>query len=437
MAATAATTVTTVSQLDGLFKEVYADRLENLIPDNARLISMVNFSERDREGNKYNQPVVLTCEHGVTYASAGDGAFYLMSPVAMTTQNAELNGSQLALRASIDYETASKAAGSKKAFIKSTELIIQNMLESITMRLELSAIYGGIGTGNGLGQTEDAYDLSDDDTLYLQLTDASWAVGIWAGSENAYVNFYNGTSIIGTAGSNGALGTADFKITEIDITNKRIQVSGDSTVLSTLSTTAQTSGTNLDIYWKDAYNKEMTGLNDIVTNTGTLFNINATNYHLWRGNTYAVSGTLTMATFLKAMGLPVSRGLNEPAQSFCNPDVWAVLNSELAGNRRYDGSYKVDKGTNGFKAITFYAPNGDIEIIGHPCIKTADMFVFPKKRFKRIGASDITFTNPGTGYKFFRELTDQAGFELRVYTHQALFCETPAKCLKLTGITVS
>ena len=54
---------------------------------------------------------------------------------------------------------------------------------------------------------------------------------------------------------------------------------------------------------------------------------------------------------------------------------------------------------------------------------------------KRIGSTDVTFNNPGMGNKFFRELTDNAGFELRVYSDQAVFIEKPAKATKITGLT--
>jgi len=45
--------VTSPSQLTGLFKEAYGDQIENLIPEVAKLVKMIPFSQRDRElGNK-------------------------------------------------------------------------------------------------------------------------------------------------------------------------------------------------------------------------------------------------------------------------------------------------------------------------------------------------------------------------------------------------
>jgi hypothetical protein len=46
--------------LNGLFKEVYADKLENLIPDGVKLLNMISFvSRQHQEGSLYHQPVVL------------------------------------------------------------------------------------------------------------------------------------------------------------------------------------------------------------------------------------------------------------------------------------------------------------------------------------------------------------------------------------------
>ena len=57
----------------------------------------------------------------------------------------------------------------------------------------------------------------------------------------------------------------------------------------------------------------------------------------------------------------------------------------------------------------------------------------------RVGSTDITFKLPGQEYedRFFRELTDRAGFELRAYTDQALFCEAPGKLVLIEDIVNS
>lgn len=47
-----------LSTLNGLFKEVYAKRVENLIPDGVRLLNRVDFAAREQQpGGNYHQPV--------------------------------------------------------------------------------------------------------------------------------------------------------------------------------------------------------------------------------------------------------------------------------------------------------------------------------------------------------------------------------------------
>ena len=54
--------------LDGLFKQVYADKLGKLIPDNTILVKKIKFEQRKRIGANYNYPVVLKQENGITQA---------------------------------------------------------------------------------------------------------------------------------------------------------------------------------------------------------------------------------------------------------------------------------------------------------------------------------------------------------------------------------
>ena len=52
----------------------------------------------------------------------------------------------------------------------------------------------------------------------------------------------------------------------------------------------------------------------------------------------------------------------------------------------------------------------------------------------RVGSTDITFKRPGQADNFFRDLDSAAGYELRCFTDQALFCMAPGKQVCITGI---
>ena len=61
-------------------------------------------------------------------------------------------------------------------------------------------------------------------------------------------------------------------------------------------------------------------------------------------------------------------------------------------------------------------------------------FVLPIKRCQRTGATDLTFTLPGMPGEFFLQLPGYTAYELRCYTLQAAFLNSPYKGVLGTGI---
>lgn len=420
---------TDVSQLNGLFKAVYGDSIINLIPESSHLVKSIKFVGSDKEtGDSYNQPVVLSNEHGITYSAAGTSAFSLNQSVSLTMKNATLQGSQMVLRSSLSYDAAAKASNSKKSFVKGTELLVENMLESITKRLELQLLYGG--SAGGLGNADSSANAGTENTV-ITLTAASWASGIWAGAENAELDFYDGSSKKNT--------NAVLVITAVDLDNRAISVSGNATDIAAIDTfIAADSDDSAYLVWKGAYSNEMAGIDKVITNTGSLFGINAGTYNLWKGNSFAVGGAdLSMAKLLKATSSAVARGLNEGVTAYINPVTWAKLNSDMAALRRFDSSYSRAKGEQGQESLKFYGQNGEIEVVAHNCVKEGEGFILPLAKCRRIGSQEISFKRPGSNDQMFRELSDRAGYELRAYTDQAFFCEAPSRAVKLTGIVNS
>jgi hypothetical protein len=415
----------TIQTLDGLFKEVYADKIVKAIPLQNRFLQDIPFvGSGKREGNKFNQPVNLSMEHGVTYAAPDSGAFALKSAIASQTKNATVNGSQVLLRGSLDYESAAKAAnGDKAAFVTATHYTIQNMLESISKRVEISTIYGNKGIAITDGTTN-----TNATTTVVDLTTASFGVAIWTGMENAEINFYNGATQI-----NGSTGI--FTISSVDVSAKTVTVTGVAADITALDGFAF--GT-LDVYFEGSKDSEMVGIDGIITNTSTLFGIDASVYSLWKGNVISAgTAALTMDKVINGISIAQGFGLNEKVCLYVNPKTWNNLNGELAGNRRYDGSYQ-RKGENGFMNIEYYSQNGGIEVVSHSYIKEGEAFCIPKSKWKRLGAQDISFNTPGRGKEeIFRQLNDNAGYEYRTYSNQAIFCSHPARNIKFTDIVNS
>lgn len=421
---------TTPAQLDGLFKEAYGDDVLNLAPDVAKFVKLIKFVGSDKEnGEKYNQPCIVSSEHGVTYAAAGDGAFALKDSVAMTIKNAEIQGSQILLRTSISYDTAAKASNSKKAFVKATELIVENMMESITKRLEIACLYGQSGLGKVLSSVNGSAT-----TTVATLTAASWAAGIWSGMEGAKLTFYRSTSTLISSGADSI-----FAITAVNVDNRTLTLTGTATGITALDAAIVTYTGEVDIYFDGAYGKEMAGIDKQLTNTGSLFGISAADYSLWAPNQQTCSSAdATMGKILQGVAKSCNRGLNEAVDVFFNPVTWGRLNSDGAALRKLDQSYSKRKLENGSEAICFYGQNGEIRVQSHSIVKQGEGFCFPVKKAKRLGSQEISFKRPGgDGEKMFRELSDNAGYELRVYCDQAIFLEYPSRCVKFTDIVNS
>jgi hypothetical protein len=420
-----------------MFKEVYGDGPIKVVPDVAKLVKMIPFSEAEKLGDSFHVPVVLTHEGGVSYAASGDGAFNLLTAVAMTSKDAQVDGSQMLIRGNADYEVLSKAAqGGAKAFRAATSTLVENLTESINKRLEIALLYGK----KELGVADSSVNASSTTTT-VTFTAASWADGIWAGSEGHQVCFHDSafTNLV----SSGA--DAVFTVTSVDNDNRAIVFTGTSTGITALDsdlsgadqyvTFLGASGPNSSGHPPATHGfKDCAGLDKIITNTGTLFNISASTYNLWKGNSYSVgSGPLTLAKILSGLALPQARaGLDEPVTLICNPVTWNNICSDQASLRRYGAER--GKGENGFEAIMFHSASGPIEVIGHSIVKRGEAFAFPKKRLKRIGAQEVSFKTPGRSEEIFHHLENVAAVELRAYSHQALFCEQPAKLVKFTGI---
>src|SRR5215217_5199865 len=98
MAVNAANTKAT---LDGLLKDVYSDKLDNLRPDFGVLVGKIGFREAKKTGRDYVESVQLTHEHSVTY---GSGLQTLANIVPSVVDDAKIRGSAMTLRTAFSYD---------------------------------------------------------------------------------------------------------------------------------------------------------------------------------------------------------------------------------------------------------------------------------------------------------------------------------------------
>ena len=396
--------------LNANFKEVYADKIENLIPEGVKLVNKIAFSSRDRQlGNLYHQPVILGHEHGITFAGPTDDAFNLEAPVSGLIRDAQVRGSQMVLRSVLGYAAASRASGGgQKAFEDSTKFLVSNMLRSLAKKLEITMLYGQSGYGT----------VDSTAANVVTVTTAEWAPGIWAGSVNMPIEIRD---------SNGTISRGKATIQSVDMDARTLNL--DSMPSGVVAT---------DVIWhKGMYGNDFAGIHKILTNTGEIFGINAGTYDLFKGNELTISptGPLSFAVLQDSIARAVEKGLDSDTMVLVNPRSWSDLLTEQSAMRQYDSSYRSAVSENGSEEIAFYAQSGKVEIIPSIYVKEGYAYVMCMEEWSRIGSTDITFRRPGQGEEFFRELENSAGYELRAYTDQALFCYAPGKNTLIDGIT--
>jgi hypothetical protein len=400
----------TLDQLNGFFKETYADKLEKLIPEDTPLMSAIDFMSAEKQpGGSYNQPVILGLEHGVTFGSADDDAFNLNPSISGVTKNAQVKGHPLVLRSAMGYTAASRAAqGGRQSFEDASKYLVANMLRSVAKKLEIEMLYGQMGYGTVLSNS----------STVITLNTAEWAPGIWAGAEGMPIEIRDTT---------GATSKGEYSVTAVSFENRTITVSSSPGTL-----------VDGDVIWhKGAYGNEFVGIHKMLSqSSGTLFGINVASYALWKGSSYsAASGALSFAKLNKAVARAVEKGMGaKKLMCLINPRAWSDLLNDQAALRKYDASYSSSKFVNGAKALEFYAHSATMEIMSSIYVKEGYAYLLSIEDYMRVGSSDVSFNRRGREGEYFRELENTAGWELRIFCDQALFNSAIGRSVLITGI---
>ena len=408
----------TPTSLIGDFKDLYkTSGLVDAIPSWMIFQDRFKFEEAEAGlGQFYVFGVILQKEQGFTYApssGADSGVQTLDASVAGYVGQAQVEGFSIYLRSRLSYDAAAKASrAGKKAFAQAYGAVLKNMKESHQFRLELSLLYGRDGLAVVTSNTTGA----------LLISDASWATGVWgSGMKGAILEAF--TTVAATATQHDG----DLTVSAIDISTKTVTVTGTSAavVLSDV------------LYFKGArttsgYN-ECIGMYRILTTTsGTVFNISATSYELWKAQQYAVNGNLSLTAIMNGASVGMSFGLTK-ALLLCAPEKFAQLASDEAALRRYVENTPNAK--RGVKGITFMMGSVDVEIVPHPLIKQGHAMMIAEDTIHRVGATDVTFSMPGTGQAMEVHVTDSTAIEIRSMSDQGIYSEKPAQNVLLTAIS--
>jgi hypothetical protein len=425
--------VSTASTIE-LFKECYGDNID-LIPDDNHIGKLLPFSEKGRVGDSFIESVVLTNETGITLSDTTD-AFTIAPARAGVTRKASVTPYIAVLPSILPYGVISRSMNDKTSFFRATKFIVKNNLKSHFKFLEILRLYGrsskllgyvsyATATYRDASFTDGTGTLTKKDgstitfTNGINVTDKALLFapgdfsGLWLGMEGVKVNQVDST---GTIVASGSLATVNAPLGYITV---------DFVPVAATSTTSH----RLCFDGMEAA-KDAVGIHNILSNTGTLFGINANNYSLWEGTVVNVnSAKLSLQIIQDGIAQMVLQGGDDSdLDLYVNPRSWATLADEQTNLVRHDSKYKTSEFVNGAEGIKFYSQNGSLTVHSHRMVMEGDAFCLNKNCWLRSGSAEAAFKIPGMegAQDLIIDLTNQAGYQFRSYSDQYLFCHRPA-----------
>jgi hypothetical protein len=335
----------------------------------------------------------------------------------------------MVVASAVDYESAARAAVSKASFAELTGLKVKHMTSSARKRLEISLWHGQ----NGLGV---ASATSNVDATHTRITisTATWAPLVWAGMTGATLDYFDGGSQKNT--------NAVLSVYKVDIANKYVYVSGHADDITAIDAVSE--GGDEKLFFSGVWDgstghSDMQGLIKQLSTSGSVLGIDNSVYEQWAPNAYAVGSVpLNYAKVQAAVGLAVARGLEEDVEVFLSFATFQNVANDMAALRIIDQSYDSKKAIAGHESVEFYGLNGRIKLTPSGFCPEGSAIVLPVKDCFRVGATDLSFTTPGSkGGEIFFQLSTQAGFGLRAYQHQGVALTAPSRAVLLTGIVNS
>lgn len=410
------------------FKEVYADGIAQIMPDHCILQKRAPFNTKPiNPGKEYVEPVTTKRPQGWTFEVAGAGAFNINPAQAGETKDARISANQMLLNDVIDIETAARATAdnSKAAFREATSYVVERMGEAARNQLETNLIWGQLPLSTVLTAV----------TTLVTCTSQEFAAGVFIGCEDAPYEFFS---------ADGNTKRCEAVLSTMDPDAHTLTFDRDVAALGVVPTDI--------IYRKGTWvvtggvgsSKEAAGIMKILTNTGTIFNLSASTYNLWKSFKLDQGATpLDFFAWLKLNGKGVIKGLQSGAVGLCSVDSWNDMANDEAAFRRYNANSRQSKVEVGVEEITYFGQGGSMSIRPHAMMKKGYAPLLNMRGmdgkggdFKRIGATDWTFRMPGSD-AYLTQLQGVAGYGVMLYTNQALLCIGPGRSGYAYNITDS
>lgn len=407
-----------------LLKEVYGGMSNPVAPEGSFAKDIEFVPPKERTGRDYYFPVRLGLEQGAKYSVSHD-AFTLSTPVDGIYEDAQLQGAEIAMKASLSYGEMSRLSAAKgesaKAYDQGVAIKILNLTQGMELHREMALWYGpgansaaaplsNIGVVQAVGSAAAA-----DGIRVFTITRASFIPGFWQDAQNILLEF------VAVGGFVPFTVTTPCKVIAVDISKCRITVQG---LQAEVNNAAMATGATVHVY--SSVGNSMIGAEPICENTGIMFGINGSQYPQWKAQTYPVNGPLSFDKLIEGITLAADSGLDGGCTCYVNNRSWSTLLTDEVAMRRYLGSDMGGKAKPGFREIEFITNCGVIKIKPYRYMKQSLAFAIPTDEWKRVGSSDVTATLPGNPDEFFyQQLDNAAGAQLRMYMDQAIVSEMP------------
>lgn len=405
-----------------LLKRTYGPAVDP-IPSDDTIASDAEFIPAEkRPGDTYEFPIRLKHEGAGAY-NLDHSSFAIGSAIDSVEESARLQGAEIAVWGDVPIGMATKMNSSKgessRAYDQALGRKLAYLMEAAELRRELSLLYGSGTSGlSNLGVVSSVVDQTGTN-LQVTVTRATYIGGLWHQLIGMEFDFH-------TSGGTSHTANAAAVLTAVNKTN---------TQLTFTKSGSDTSFAASDqIRFRGSRVLSMVGLQAILENTGSLFNISATTYPQWRAESYAVGGALTFDKVVEGLSGSAENGLSEGVTLYvCNRSWTDLMTDEAALVRRIKDEKKIRRGYN---SIAFDSQVGPIEIKAHKFMKQGIAMALPMSTVKRVGSTDVTFRAPGTKNDwFYTELQSNMGFRVKCYQDQAVVCEIPYHCTLFTGIS--
>lgn len=200
--------------------------------------------------------------------------------------------------------------------------------------------------------------------------------------------------------------SSDGTVTRIS----KVEITDVSGTTITFSAAFDTTDADIITRWR-SYGKEIVGFEEIVSDTGTLFNINPTVEPVWKATVNANGGVnrpLSEGMMIKMVDDVRTKSGKMPTVIFTTLGVRRSYFNLLSQQRRYAGETKKFPG--GFEGLSFTTDGGDVPLISDSDCQPNRMYFINEKRIKLYREGDWEFMDED-GSKWQRVITAEGRFD--------------------------